>query len=78
MPTGQVRITVTVDEVAADKITELAKRMGASQSKMASMLLEAGLENEEWIIKVVTSRVVTGLREFLSGGKSSDRKPKAN
>ena len=72
----EVRITVTVSKDSAEKIAELARRMNTSQSRMASMLLQAGLENEEWIIKVVTSRVVSGLREALTGKKSPKKKPR--
>jgi len=61
----KVRITVTIDRHSAEKIGELSQRMNASQSKMASMLLEAGLEDNEAIIRFVTSRVVTGLRDAL-------------
>lgn len=70
----KVRITVTVDRASADKIQELAGRMNTSHSRMASMLLEAGLENNEWIIRIVTSRVVKGLSEALGmkPSKNSD------
>jgi len=69
-----VRITVTVDSETAAKISELAERMNASQSKMASWLLEAGLEDNERIIRIVTSRVTKGLRESLSRvGRSKKR-----
>jgi hypothetical protein len=61
----KVRITVTVDRAASEKIAELAQRMGASHSKMASMLLEAGLSDHAWIIKIVTSKIVKGLTQAL-------------
>lgn len=61
----KVRITVTVDKAASDKIAELAQRMGASHSKMASMLLEAGLSDHAWIIRIVTSKIVKGLTQAL-------------
>jgi hypothetical protein len=61
----KVRITVTIDRRSAEKIAELSQRMKASQSRMASMLLEAGLEDNEAIIRFVTSRVVIGLRDAL-------------
>ena len=64
-----VRITVTVDQATASKINELAGRMNASPSKMASWLLEAGLEDNERVIRIVTSRVVSGLRSALTGIK---------
>jgi hypothetical protein len=68
----KVRITVTIDRRSAEKVAELAQRMNASQSKMASMLLEAGLEDHEWIIRLVTSRVVTGLRDALGMWNTAD------
>jgi hypothetical protein len=54
--------------------------MNTSQSKMASMLLESGVEDNEWIIKLVTSRVVLGLRDALSAWtpKASDELATAN
>lgn len=63
--TKQVRITVTVEASTAAKIAELAERMNASQSKMASWLLEEGIKDNEWLVRIVTARVVTGLREVL-------------
>ncbi len=65
----EVRITVTVSQETADRIETLADRMNASHSKMASWLLEAALDNETWIIKIVTSRVVKGLRAALTKKK---------
>lgn len=61
----KVRITVSVDKLTAERVAELAVRMGASQSRMASMLLEAGLQDQEWIVKVVTSKLAKGLIEAL-------------
>lgn len=69
----RVRITVTVDAITAGKIEELAGRMNASQSRMASWLLEESIQDNEWIIKVVTSSVMQGLREALRRpGRSCD------
>ena len=72
----QVRITVSIDKKSAAKIAELAERMNASQSKMASWLLEAGLEDNERIIRIVTSRITKGLAEALKkvGGASKRSK----
>ncbi|QEG36186.1 hypothetical protein [Bythopirellula goksoeyrii] len=61
----KVRMTVTVDKELADRVAELAVRMGASQSRMASMLLEAGLQDQEWIVKFVTSKTAKGLLKAL-------------
>ncbi len=51
-----VRVQSIIDRKLADKITELGERLGVSQSKMVYYLLEAAVEDEEWIIKTVTSK----------------------
>jgi predicted transcriptional regulator len=45
----------TVPSDVAARIEELAERMGMSSTRMASLLLEAGLEDEEFIIRAVSS-----------------------
>lgn len=73
----KVRITVSIDRHSAEKIAELSQRMNTSQSRMASMLLEAGLEDNEAVIRFVTSRVVTGLRDALGMWSVEDTKQQA-
>ncbi|HEX5470565.1 MAG TPA: hypothetical protein VFW73_01705 [Lacipirellulaceae bacterium] len=74
MDDDNVRITVSVSPLIAAKIDELAGRMKTSSSRMASELLEAGLESDEWIIKFVTSEVFTGLRDALKSVGRKKRK----
>lgn len=71
-----IRVTVTIDKKAYDKIGELADRMNTSQARMASWLLEAGIEDNEWAIRMITSRVADGLREVLGMPRPSKRKTK--
>jgi len=73
----KVRITVCIDRRSAEKIAELSQRMNTSQSRMASMLLEAGLEDNEAVIRFVTSRVMTGLRDALGMWSTEEAKQKA-
>jgi len=72
MDVERTRITVTVDCDKADTISELAKRMNTNTSRMASMLLEAGLNDHEWIIRIVSSRVMQGLADVLRGKAQPD------
>ncbi len=48
-----VRITISVSPEAAAKIAELAELLGWSQSKMGGQLLEQGIEDAEWVIRVI-------------------------
>ena len=70
-----IRFTVTIDKTHYRTIGELAERMGVSQAKMAALLLEAGVQDNEWVIRMVTSRVANGLREVFGASRSSKRKP---
>ena len=70
-----VKLQVVVEQETADKIGKLAERMKVTQSKMCKMLLEAAIEDNEWIINAVTSRFVTAVREALTTAKSKVRKP---
>lgn len=73
-----IRFTVTIDKQIYQKIGELAERLGVSQAKMASMLLEAGVQDNEWVIRMVTSRVADGLRDVFGMTRPGKRKPKTS
>lgn len=68
-----VKLQVVVDQALAAKIGELAERMGASQSKMAYWLLEAAVDQNELIIKVVTSRFAKAVRETLGNKRRASK-----
>lgn len=51
----EVRVQVPMSPDAIERIDELADRMGIGRGRMAAMLLEEGLRDNEWIIRVVTS-----------------------
>lgn len=48
---NKVRLQVVIDRATADKIEELADAMNTSVSRMSAALLEAGIEDNEWVIK---------------------------
>lgn len=66
MADEKVSIHVRVSPEIAAKIDELSKRMNASHSKMASWLLEAGLEDNEFMIKLVTAKYIKPLTKGLA------------
>ncbi len=55
---GEIRVQVPLHPDAVAKIDELADRMNVGRGRMAAMLLESGIEDNEWIIKMVTSGVM--------------------
>ncbi len=63
----KVRIQTIVDKKLGAKIDELAQRMRLSQSAMAAMLLEAAVQDNEWIIKVVSSNFARKLKSAVTG-----------
>jgi hypothetical protein len=55
IPANKVRLQTVVDKPLAEKIRELAGRMGVSESAMCYLLLEAVVSNDEWLIRIATS-----------------------
>lgn len=69
------RLQVTVGTATGAKIEELALRLNVSESKMVELLLDAAIEDNEWIIRAVTSRWAKALREVLAPKKRASSKP---
>lgn len=69
MPKGpdMVSVQTYLKQDLVKRIDELAKRMGLSRSTMAARLLEAGVDDNEKIIKVVTHPQVVALVRKLAG-----------
>jgi hypothetical protein len=63
------KLQVVVETKTAEKIAELAERMKVSQSKMCKLLLEAAIEDNEWMIRAVSSRFADAVRRALGAGK---------
>lgn len=73
----RVRVNCTVSEADWTTIQELAKRMEVSPTRMASLLLRAGLQDNETVIRIVSSDVVKRGTEGLkaiSGGSTKRAK----
>jgi metal-responsive CopG/Arc/MetJ family transcriptional regulator len=51
----KARIQAVVSKELVEKIDHLAERFEVSQSKMVSIMLEACLENDEWLMKLMSS-----------------------
>ncbi len=78
MPIGadKMRVQGVVDVELGERINELADRMGASQSQMVAMLLEAAVDDNEWLIAAVTSKLAKNIRAAF--GPSKRRKKPAS
>lgn len=51
-----IRVQVPLTPETIHKIDELAARMKLSRGRMSALLVEAAIEDHEWIIKAVTSK----------------------
>lgn len=70
---GSVRVQVPLHPDAVAKIDELAERMNVGRGRMAAMLLEAGIEDNDWIIRMVTSGVMKPIADVVkSWGKRKE------
>jgi len=72
---GTIRVQVPLNPDAVAKIDELAERMNVGRGRMAAMLLEAGIEDNDWIIRVVTSGVMKPITDVLKswGNRKGDK-----
>jgi predicted transcriptional regulator len=68
---SKVRLQTVVHAELAQKIDELASRMGCSQSKMIELLLDAAVQDQEWIVRAASSnfarRLASKLQEPAEG-----------
>jgi len=55
-PEGKVKVYGVISEATNKKIVEFAERFEVSQTKMVTIMLETIVENDEWLIKAVTSK----------------------
>jgi|CXWL01.1.fsa_nt_gi hypothetical protein len=76
IPEDKARVQAIIDRKVLDKIDFLAGRMGISQSKMISHLLEGAVQDDEWIIRVVTNKYTKKLLEAI-GIKKRRKTPEA-
>lgn len=67
MADERVRVQCFVSGENARRIDALAERLKMSRAEFLERLLDAGLEDNEWIIKAVTSPMVQGIKAVLTG-----------
>jgi len=67
---NKVRLQAMVDPDIAEKVKELAERLEMSQSAFLGLIVKHGIEDEEWIIRAVTSRYVKPVRDYLQRRRS--------
>lgn len=66
---GSVRVQVPLHPETVKRIDALADRFEIGRGRMAAMLLEEGLDDNEWVIQVVTSRFMKPVRQLVDGWK---------
>lgn len=57
----KMRLTIFLEKELGEKVTELAKLMALSESRMAALLIEAGVQDHETLIKWVSSKFATSV-----------------
>ena len=72
----RLRVNCTVSAADLKKIEELAKRMEVSPTRMASLLLRAGLQDNETIIRIVTTDTAKRVKDGLEALMAKARKPR--
>lgn len=72
-----VRVQVTLTAETGAKIKELADRLNLSESKMIQFLLDAAIEDNEYIIKLVTGRFANAIAGVF-GKRIGKPRPKKN
>lgn len=76
---GKRKVQAVIDEELAVRIQDLAKRLQVSESTCIYMLLDSVVDNEGWLIKLVTTRFGTRIGRLLGiSGTDRDRFIEAN
>lgn len=68
----ETRVQVPLNDKTIEKIDQLAARMNVGRGRMAAMLLEAGIENDEWLIKLITSKYFEPIRNMIKDWDSGE------
>ena len=70
------RAQVMLNAETMERVDELAGRLKMSRSQFLSVLIEQGLDDNEWIIKIVSSRYLDPVRDAVRGWKKKKRSKK--
>lgn len=73
--TDEVRVQVPVNKKYIERIDALAEKMGVGRGRMIAMLLEAGVNDNEWIINVVTSKWMEPVAKLIKAWDKGKSKP---
>jgi len=71
------RAQVMLNAETMERVDELANRLKMSRSQFLSVLIEQGLDDNEWIIKIVSSRYLDPVREAMQGWNKKKRSRKS-
>jgi predicted DNA-binding protein len=74
MREGTQVISVVLSDAQVRLIDELSNRMGQTRSRMVALLVEAGLEDNEMIIRFVTTPAMKKLAKLVFADARKDSK----
>lgn len=69
---GKVRHQVMLEPNTAAKVDELAGLMRLSRSQFLAVLIEEGMKEDEWAIRVATSRFVAPVSDAVKRWREGD------
>ena len=61
----EIRVQVPLSAATVAKVDELAELMNVGRGRMAAMLLEVGIEDNDWIIRAMTSGYMKPVRAMI-------------
>ena len=62
---SEIRVQVPMTPGMIERIDELAKRMNVGRGRMAAFLLDDGLQDNEWVYKVVSHRFMRPIADLV-------------
>ena len=68
----KIRVQAVVDEKYVKVIDELAGRLNITRSHLLSVLIEQALENEGWVIRLISSRFMRPAQKLVAWLSKSD------
>ena len=74
----KVRVQVVLNQKLVDRIDDLAERMNMTRSYFTATLLEFAVGDNEWMIKLVTSELMSPLMAVVQklGGNNEEARQK--
>lgn len=77
---AEIRVYVPMTPAVHARISELAERLDIGAGRMAAILLEDGLQDNEWVYRVVSARFMKPIRALVDRweGRGKGRAGKAS